>query len=92
MQVLDYNGYVEQQFKCEARCFGGSAIRVPEAGPFPDVGHLKSLKDGFNEYVLELPNGCKIIAHESGEVFLQEEGKQPMKVRNKDALQNLLVK
>lgn len=90
MQILDYNSFIEQQFKCEAGYIGmGFSPPVPTP---PKSNNAKSLKDGFNEYVLELPNGCKIIAQESGEIYIQEEGKQPLKVRNKDALQNLLVK
>jgi hypothetical protein len=93
MQILDYNNGTETQF-CQDEMWGGcgdfGGSHTSSAKVKTD-GKVTTIKQGFNDHAVLLPNGCTITINESGEVYLQEKGGAQKKIRNKDALQKCLI-
>jgi len=98
MHILNYNQFIETQHCHEEFWgFGGEYSSSPMPATKPPVkastsGKVTTLKEGFGEHAMKLPNGCTITTNDKGEVFLSEKDGAPKKIRNKDSVQNMLVK
>jgi|TARA_R110002126_G_C10490909_1_gene504509 hypothetical protein len=94
MQILDYNHRIETQL-CHDVMWGGEGgiggIRRHNPAKAKTEGKVTTIKEGFNDHAVVLPNGCTITINESGEVYLQEDGGAQKKLRNRDALQKCLI-
>lgn len=50
-----------------------------------------ALSGEFQNQTIKLDNGCTINIHENGEIHIEEKGKKPHKVRNRDDITGQLI-
>jgi hypothetical protein len=94
MQILDYNHHIETQLCQDEMWFGGCGDfggTCSSSAKATSDDKVTTIKQGFNDHAVLLPNGCKVIIYETGEVYLQEKGGAQKKLRNKDAVEKFVI-